>query len=152
MSKRRDTETLDLFRDFAPKPVVARFEEGDVRAATLSARMSRAVARALKECSLSRAQVAERMSQHLGEAVPVSMIEAYASQGKESHKISAVRLVALAVVTGDHRLLNALLADTGAIAVPARYEALIARELAREARDRLDREIAARDAAWRSQS
>ena len=90
------------------------------------------------------------MSDFLGEAVPVSMIEAYASQAKDTHNILAVRLIALAAVTHDERLINALLSEIGLIAVPRRYEALIRRETAREARDRLDREIAAADAAWRA--
>ena len=78
------------------------------------------------------------------------MLDAYASQAREKHNIPTHRLVALAVVTGDIRLINALIADTNFIAVEARFESLIRRELAREARDRLDREINSADAQWKA--
>lgn len=148
--RRRDASTLDLFRDFTPQPVVARFEESSVRAGTLSARLSRAVSRCLDECGIPRDEVARRMSDFLGEKVPVSMLDAYASQAKTQHQISAIRLVALASVTGDERPLNALLNAADMIAVPLRYEALLKREKAKELREELDREIAAADAEWRS--
>lgn len=89
------------------------------------------------------------MSDFLGEKVPVSMLDAYASQAKTQHQISAIRLVALASVTGDERPLNALLNAADMIAVPLRYEALLKREKAKELREELDREIAAADAEWR---
>ncbi|MEX0753226.1 MAG: hypothetical protein WD073_09925 [Xanthobacteraceae bacterium] len=150
MSKRRDTATADLFRDFEPKPAVARYAPERVRAATCTARLARAVSETLKDCGHSRDVVAYRISEYLGERVSTDMLHAYSSTAKEKHSIPAHRLVALAVVTGDTRLANALLADTGMIAVDARFEALIRREMAREARDRLDREIAAADAQWRA--
>ncbi len=145
---RRDTQTLDLFADYKPAPVVARFDEADVRAATLAARLSRAVAATLRDSKLSRAAIAEGMATFLGEDVPLTMLEAYASQAKEKHQISAVRLIALAVVAKDERLLNALLNGAGLIAVPQRYELLIRRERAKELRTQLDREIAATEAEW----
>ena len=43
-----------------------------------------------------------------------------------------------------------MLTDTDMIAVPAKYEALIRREVAKDVRDRLDREICAADTEWRA--
>lgn len=151
MAKPRDRSTLDLFRDFTPPPVVARFEAERVRAATLSARIARAVSECLRDCGVSREAVAERMSRYLDESVTKAMLDAYASPARESHAISVHRLVALVVATGDVRLLNAVLADTDTIAVAARYEALIHREQAKELREKLDREIDALDLRWRAQ-
>lgn len=148
--RRRDPNTLDLFRDYDPGPVVERFDEARIRSGSLQGRVARAVAAALRDCPLGRDKVALAMGEWLGERVPASMLDAYASQAKDSHKITAARLVALAVVTEDPRLINALLADAGLIAVPADYEALIRREMVREARDRLEREYAAADAQWRA--
>ncbi len=145
---RRDSSTLDLFKDFRPQPVVARFDEQEIRAASVAARMAKAVSKALKDDGRSREKIAEHMSAILGERVPASMLDAYASEAKEAHKITAERLLALIVATEDERLLNALLVDTGLVAVPARFEALIRREMAIEARTRLDREIAAAGAEW----
>jgi hypothetical protein len=147
---RRDDRTLDLFRDVEPPAVVARYDEELVRAATLSARMSRAVAQCLKDSSLSREKIAAEMASFLGEDVPVSVLNAYASQAKDKHQISAVRLLALAVVTKDEALINALLGAAGLIAVPSRYEALLKRERARERRERAELEEKAADAQWQA--
>ncbi|WP_336802017.1 hypothetical protein [Kaistia sp. MMO-174] len=151
MSRRpRDPHTLDIFQDYAPKPVVERFNEDEVRAGRLSARMSRAVKKTLDDSGMSRPELAKAMGEFLGEVVPKSMLDAYASQAHEDHNISAVRLVALASVTSDARLLNALLECIGLIAVPARYESLIRREMAREAVERAERAAQAADAEWRA--
>lgn len=150
MTARRDRRTLDLFRDYAPTPVVARFEAEAVKAYRLQGRVAKAVARTLDDAGRSRAEVARAMSEVLGEDVSKAMLDAYASQAKEGHQISAARLAALVEVTGDARALNTLLADFGLIAVPDRYEALLRREAAREARERFEREEAAADAEWRA--
>jgi len=149
MSK-RDGGTLDMFREFAPPPVVARFDEALVRASNERGRVARAVAATLREQDDRRAAIAAEMSEYLGERVSEAMLNRYASQGAEEHAIPAHRLIALAVITGDARLLNALLADTGMIAIAAKYEALIRREMLRDAKANLEREEAAADAAWRA--
>ena len=51
---RRDEATIDLFRDFEPWPAVERFDEADIHAGTLSGRLKRAIAKALKDCVLKR--------------------------------------------------------------------------------------------------
>lgn len=150
MVRRRDTDTIDMFRDFTPKSVVARFAPEQVRAAKCSARVALAVAACLKECGRSRDVIAHLMSDYLGETVTGAMLDAYASQAREKHNIPTHRLIALAVVTGDIRLINALLADTSFIAVDGRFEALIRRELAREAVAKLEREATTADAEWRA--
>jgi hypothetical protein len=99
---------------------------------------------------MSREEVARRMSEFLQEDVRVSMLDAYASQAKAQHQIPATRLVALTMVTGDARPLNALLNEADLIAVPARYEALLKRERAKEMLEELQREVAAADAEWRA--
>lgn len=148
--RKRDAATIDLFKEFSPPPVVERYDAERVRGATHAARIARAVSEALKECGVSREAVACRMSDYLGDRVSRAMLDAYASTARAAHSIPAHRLVALAVVTGDRRLLNVIVADTGCIAIDAKYEALIRREMAKEARDRLDREIASSDAQWRA--
>jgi hypothetical protein len=148
--RRRDTATPDLFSDYLPKPVVERFAPERVRAARCSARIKQAVKEALKDAGRTREAIAASMSDYLGEPVSPNMLDQYTSGANENSNISAHRLVALYVVTGDIRLINALLADTDTIAVAGRYEALIRREMAKEARARLDREINAADAQWRA--
>ena len=150
MKARRDSVTPDLFRDYEPRPVVVRYAPERVRAATCAARVARAVAEALKECGLSRDVAAQKMSDFLGETVTTNMLAQYSAPSNSSHNIPAHRLVALLQVTGDLRLINALLADTDCIAVDSKYEALIVREMAKEAIDRLNKEVAASDARWRA--
>lgn len=149
MKRAADSATPDLFRDYTPAPVVQRFSQERVRAARTSTRIARAVAEAIKQSKLSRAQIAEAMSGD-GETVSTAVLNQYSSTANDRHNIPAHRLVALAVVTGDVRLLNAALEATPFVAVDARFEPLIRRELAKEAREKLDREIGAADAQWRA--
>lgn len=147
---RRDRATLDLFEDYEPRSVVARFDESVVRAGNDRGRVARAVAATLRDQTSERSAIAQEMSAYLDERVSEAMLNRYASQGAEDHSISAHRLIALAVITGDARLINALLADTGLIAISGKYEALIRREQAREAAERLQRVAAHADAEWRA--
>lgn len=146
---RRDGSTLDLFRDFQPKPVVARFEPEDVKAWSRARSLSKAIAKTLADDGRSREVIAEAMSELLEDQVSKTMLDNYAAQEKE-HAISALRLAGLVAVTGDARALNTLLADIGLIVVEAKYEALLRREKARELRERAEREEQAADAEWRA--
>src|SRR5581483_6822023 len=139
----RDSSTIDLFRDYAPGPVVPRYPAERVKAATLRMLLARAIAQTLAEQHKPRAEIAAEMSSYLDEIVTPAMLDKYASQASAAHTIPAHRLIALVVATGDVRLLNALAAEAGLIVIGAKYEALIKREMAKEARDRLDREISA---------
>lgn len=150
MKRRRDPNTTDLFRDYEPPKVVERFAPERVRAVRLATRIKRAVAEAIKDCKHDRYALASLMSEQLDEEITAAMLDQYTSPAAEKHNIPAHRLVALFAVTGDVRLINALLADTDVIAVAKKYEALIFREMAKEQRDRLEREIAAADAQWRA--
>jgi hypothetical protein len=145
----RDEITLDLFRDFEPPEVVARFAPEQVRAETLAGKLSRAVKATLDAFARPRAEVAQGVSEFLGEECSRAMLDKYASQGAE-HTISAARLAALVAVTGDPRPMNALLESIGLIVVPKRYEWLIRRERALELQRLAEKEAAAADAQWRA--
>lgn len=150
MSRRRDTLTADLFRDYRPEPVVVRFDHGEVQAWSLSGRLSKAVSITMDEADLSREEIAAAMSDLLKAPVSKAMLDAYASQAREQHSISAVRLAALVEITGDVRPLNTLLESAGLIVIPAKYEALLRREKAREIRERAERDEQAADAEWKA--
>lgn len=150
MTRRRDSETPDLFRDFTPAPVVERFSPERVRAARASSRIARAVAEAIKQSRKSRADVAKAMSEYLGENISAAMLDQYTSTANETNNIPAHRLVALLAVTGDVRVINAALQDSPFVAIDARYEPLIRREMLKEAGDRIAREQATADAQWRA--
>ncbi len=150
MSRRRDPHTVDLFSEFTPPPVIERFAAERVRATRASGRIARAIAEAIKQSRRSRHDIAAEMSAYLGEEISPAMLDQYSSTANERHNIPAHRLIALLAVTGDARIVNAALQDTGFVAIDARFEPLIRREMAKEARDRLDREISAADAQWRA--
>lgn len=105
MSGKRDDKTLDLLA-WEPPPLVARYEETVVRAASLRTRIAHGVSETLKACGRPREEIAEAMSAWLGEDVKKSMLDAYASEAREEHTIPYLRLLALAQVTGDMRLLS----------------------------------------------
>lgn len=131
---------------------VKHFPEERIRAASYPARIARAVAEAIKQSPLSRADIAKRMSEHLGagETVTPGMLDQYTSTANEKNNIPAHRLFALVAVTGDVRVLNAALQDTGFIAIDKSFEPLIRRELARERLAEAQREIDEAEAQWRA--
>lgn len=89
-----------------PSDPVQRYPEVQVRATTLRARIARAVATTLKETDTERSDVARLMSDWLDEKVTKAMLDAYASEARESHSIPYLRLIALVHVTGDARPLQ----------------------------------------------
>ena len=111
--------------DWTPPPATVRFEEERIRAATINGRICMAVSAALKDCTLSRADVALRMSAYLGERVSEAMLNAYASQGREDHVIPLTRFMALLHVTRDRRLLEMIAEPFGWAAIDRKYLPLI---------------------------
>jgi hypothetical protein len=139
-------EQLSLL-GWTPSQLDLSFEERDIRAATLDARISRAVAVALADCGKPRAAVAREMSAILAEAVSPNMLDAYASVARGQHRISVSRFVALMQATGDRRLLQLLAATMGWSVVEKRHLTLIEAAELREQEDYLRRR---REAAMRA--
>lgn len=131
-------EQLALLEWREPQAALA-FEERDVRAATLDARISRAVATALRDTARPRREIAAAMSAYLGEHVSVAMLDAYASQARASHKISVPRFAALLHATGDRRLLELLAQPQGWAVIERQQLPLIEAALLGERLDDLRR-------------
>lgn len=129
----------DLLTWEPPQHALA-FDERDVRGASLSARISRAVAVALRDCGKPRAKVAQAMSAFLGADVSTAMLDAYASVARADHKISVCRLVALLHATGDRRLLELLAEPMGWAVIERRHLPLIQVAAIREREDELRRQ------------
>lgn len=102
---RGDTHTMDLL-SWEPAPLVEAFAPEQVRTSTLRAKIARAVSEAMKDAGQSRAMLAVSMGDWLGEEVSENMLNAYASEARENDTIPYLRLLALAHVTGDVRLLQ----------------------------------------------
>lgn len=111
---RRDEQTLDLFQHAQLFPVETPRELGS--ALDFNTKLSQAMSRALDEAranGLSRAEVAARMSEILGQDVSKGMIDAYTSQARDTHTISAVRFKAFVRATGCIWLWNVYLDGEG---------------------------------------
>lgn len=104
---RGDRGTLDLLA-WEPPALVQRFDETSVRASSLRARIAKAVSETLKAAPMPREQIADKMSDWLGEECSKHMLDAYSSEAREEQTISVLRLAALIHVTGDARLLQLL--------------------------------------------
>ena len=117
---RGDRSTPDLL-DWEPPALVQRYDETQVRAASLRARIAKAVAETLKAAPMPREQIADKMSDWLGEAVGKNMLDAYASEAREEQTISVLRLAALIHVTGDARLLQLIAEMFGHSVIDEKY-------------------------------
>jgi hypothetical protein len=106
---RRDPLTGDLFTPVYPVRTPAQID-----GATLEIKLCRAISEALKECSESRAIIAARMADYLGEPhFSKAMLDAYASAGRDSHCITVKRFLALIHVTGATWMLDVLAEQFG---------------------------------------
>jgi hypothetical protein len=134
-------ETIDLL-DWKPTNPAIQFEPDEVKAQDLSTKISRAVSTALKQSTMAREEVADRMSEYLGTTVPVSALDAYASQEKD-RDIPHTKLIALAYALKDWRLLSIGAEELDCIVVPREFAELIRLAQLAEMRRRVDEEISA---------
>ena len=116
----KDNITPDLL-DWQPPKVAVGYQPEDVRANDLAARLSRAIALAMKDCPKQRQQIADDMSAYLGEKITKSMLETYASQARETNVINMARFAALIHATDDYRLLSLLTDLFGFSVVPDKH-------------------------------
>ena len=126
--------------DWQPPQPVASFPEEQVRAVSIAARISRAVAAALHDADAERETIAARMSSFLGERISPAMLDAYASQAREDHRISVPRFLALLHATKDRRLLELLAEPMGWAVIERRHLPLIQVAAIREQEDELRRQ------------
>jgi hypothetical protein len=70
------------------------------------ARIRDAVKDSIKECSKSRAAIAEEMSYLLGERVTEQMLNCYTAESKQQHRFPLLFVPAFCVVTGSPELLS----------------------------------------------
>lgn len=86
---------------------------GPADLAGLDRTVAAAVARILKDDVRSREEVAGAMSALLDETVSKAMLDAYASESREGHNISAARLLALVAATDRFDLLDRIVRRAG---------------------------------------
>ena len=115
---------LDLLA-WTPPDVTDRFDDIRVRAASLSSRICLGISAALKDCGESRTQVAQAMSDYLGEPVTKNMLDAYASPAREDHVIPLTRFIALLHATRDRRLMELVAESLGWAVIDRRHLPMI---------------------------
>ena len=99
-------------------------------------RIARLVSRALRDArddrGMSRADVARRMTDELGRKVSEDVIEKWASEASETHRIPFDAFIALVAATGATELLGFLPNLMGFVVVPKRFKPLIELQLLEE--------------------
>lgn len=149
MGRGRDRLTADLF-EWKPPQVAVGFDSNKIPGNRIASRISRAVALALKECGKPRSEIARLMSVELGHPISEATLDAYASEAKESHKISLERFIALIMATGCHELLGFITEIFGHVVVPERYASLIELHLLEEHEQEIARRKQAVAARWKA--
>ena len=79
----------------------------------------------MKDCGKSRDELAEKMSEFLGEDIGINMLNAYASESRREHVINVPRFVALFHATGDVRLLQLLADPFDFVVIPRKLMAAV---------------------------
>lgn len=144
--RRPDNRTLNLL-DWQPPEPIASYPEEMVRAATIGARISKAVSLTLSEAKreagddLERADVARRMSEFLGDKVSENMLNAYASESRDAHNISVVRALAMMHATGDYRLFKLIAEQLGFTIIDKKYESAVREAMIAEKLEELRAEL-----------
>jgi hypothetical protein len=111
MSERRPGLSADQFI-FSFDPPAPATNAADL--AGLDRLIAGGVARALRDDARTREEVARAMSELLGEDVTRFMLDAYASEARDNHNISAGRFLALIAATSRHDILDHVLRRIGA--------------------------------------
>lgn len=111
MTKRRASMSVDQLGFTFDPPMPAR---RDADLAGMERVVAAAVAIALKGDARSRFEIAGAVSALLDDEVSKTMLDAYASEARDSHNISAARLLALVAATERFDVLDTLLRRIGA--------------------------------------
>ncbi|OCP17400.1 MULTISPECIES: hypothetical protein [unclassified Ensifer] len=125
MTKRRDTLTLDIFRDYQPEEVAARCDPELVKGGTLDVQIARVLSVAMQKSGKTRTEIADEMTEYLGQRVTENMLDGYASPARKDHKITVERFIALLDATECYDLLAFICKQAGFVAVPERYADII---------------------------
>ncbi|MCK9514341.1 MAG: hypothetical protein M0R28_24350 [Pigmentiphaga sp.] len=110
-SYRNRDERQMSFDDYFVVPTPAEVRPGSI--AGFDCELRQALSRSLKSQSLSRYEVAAKMSEMLGDDISKNMLDAYTAESRETHQISVVRLVAMILATKDYDLLAMIAEKVG---------------------------------------
>ena len=131
MTRRRDPLTRDLF-DWQPPRVAVGYSDDVVGRGPLDNRIARLIGQALRDArdeGLTRARVAQRMSEYLRRTVSEAMLNKWSSEGSEDHRIPLDAFIALVHATGARDLLGFAPAEFGLTVIEHEYAEIIEDQL-----------------------
>lgn len=108
MTKRRDPLTKDLF-EYQPPKVAVRYDEGVTGRGSLDNQIARLISRALRDArddGNTRADIASSMSRYLNRSISTAMLDKWASEASDEHRIPLDAFIALVDATGAKELLG----------------------------------------------
>lgn len=91
---------------------------GEEGTANVRERLRLALCTAIKQCPLSRWEIAGRMSHLLGCEISKYQIDAWTAESKDGHRLPGEYLPAFCLVTADHGPLRVLAETAGLFALP----------------------------------
>lgn len=108
MTKRRDPLTKDLF-EYQPPKVAVRYDDGVTGRGSLDNQIARLISRALRDArddGNTRADIAASMSRYLNRTISTAMLDKWASEASDEHRIPLDAFIALVDATGAKELLG----------------------------------------------
>lgn len=127
MNKRRDPLMKDLF-EWTPPQVAIRYEEGVTGRGSLDNQIARLVSRALRDArddSKGRSEIAASMSKYLKRSISAAMLDKWASEASEEHRIPLDAFIALVHATDAKELLGFVPGMFGLTVIENEYADLI---------------------------
>lgn len=131
MTKRRDPLTSDLF-EWTPPQVAIRYEDGVTGRGPLDNRISRLISRALRDArdeGKSRTDIATAVSRFLGRTISGAMLDKWASEASDEHRIPLDAFIALVHATGAKELLGFVPGEFGMTVIEEQYAEMIEDQL-----------------------
>ncbi|QDY99092.1 hypothetical protein FQ775_01170 [Nitratireductor mangrovi] len=155
MKRRRDPHTSDLFAtDWEPPQVAVGYAPDVAGRGRLDSRIARLVSRALRDArdedGKARADIARCMSAYLDRPVSEAMLNKWAAEASEEHRIPLDAFVALIEATEAKDLLGFVPELFGFAVVPERYASLIEAHLWEEREQEAVRRRQAAEMRWRA--
>ncbi|MBZ4022164.1 hypothetical protein CKO11_06800 [Rhodobacter sp. TJ_12] len=133
-ARHRDPLTKDLF-EWQPPKVALGYSADVIGRGRLDSKIARIIAHALRDArdsGLNRARVAREMADYLGRPVSEAILNKWASEGSDEHRIPLDAFVALVHVTGARDLLGFVPGEFGLTVIEDEYAALIEERLLEE--------------------
>ncbi len=132
MAKHRDPLTKDLF-SWEPPKVAIGYSEDVIGRGRLDNKIARLVSHALRDAredrDLSRAAVAQKISEFLGRPISEAMLNKWSSEGSEDHRIPLDAFIGLVAATGAQDLLGFVPGEFGLTVIENEYAELIEERL-----------------------